>query len=379
MIGYGSFEILVGDVLDKLRALPGEYFHCVVTSPPYWGLRNYKTDGQIGLEKTPDEYVCKMVDVFREVARVLRSDGTLWLNLGDTHRKKQLVGIPARVALALQADGWWWRHTVIWSKPSPMPESVRDRPTSSHEYLLILTKQGRYFWDAEAVKEPSHETSGWARQRAAGVNTWEYNNTTARVQATGQTTDGATFGEVGYRNLRDVWTIPTAPFSEAHFATYPPALVRPCVNAGTSAKGCCPKCGTPWRRVVKRYGYTKADRKGDGWNSDDPHRQQSETMNCHGGGHWPTRTIGWRPWCECGEWMEDGELGHYPPVPCRVLDPFCGSGTTLMVACQLGRDAVGIELNPDYATMARNRVAKAIKPGTYVDEAAAVELPLFDN
>ena len=308
-----NLTILCGDVIDKLRELPDESVHCCVTSPPYWGLRDYATEGQLGLEKTPEEYVAKMVEVFREVRRVLRKDGTLWLNLGDSYagggnnrgnnsplfdkqasnfgatgqvgirdvpdglKPKDLVGIPWRVAFALQADGWWLRSDIIWAKPNPMPESVTDRPTKSHEYLFLLTKSANYFYDAEAIKEGAEQS----------------------------------------RNKRSVWTVATAPYPEAHFATYPPDLVKPCILAGTSAKGCCAKCGS--------------------------YRNE-------------TKTIGWQPTCEC--WL----LNILPspnsdPVitPCTVLDPFAGSGTTGAVALELGRSAILIELNPKYVELIRRR------------------------
>jgi len=235
--------LYVADVLDGLAELPDGSVHCCVTSPPYWGLRDYGTDGQLGLESTPEEYVENMVKVFREVRRVLRDDGTLWLNLGDSYynyrpmkkgdnrahafgterdcfrglpddnsgtkrgrvvaglKEKDLVGIPWRVAFALQADGWWLRSDIIWAKPNPMPESVRDRPTKAHEYIFLLTKAERYFYDADAVAEPST-------------------------------------GQNGTRNRRTVWTITTKPYPEAHFAVFPPELPEICIKAG------CPEGGT---------------------------------------------------------------------------------------------------------------------------------------
>ena len=217
-----------GDARDVLLTLADESVQTVVTSPPYWGLRDYGVNGQIGLEPTPELYVENMVSIFRDVRRVLRSDGTLWLNMGDsyagsgaggggnrkgnehgqhnavakksrpsalpTHKPKDLVGIPWRLAFALQADGWYLRCDIIWSKPNPMPESVTDRPTKAHEYIFLLTKSARYYYDAEAIREPQ-------------------------------------------RNKRSVWEIPTQPYSEAHFATFPEALVRPCILAGTSEAG----------------------------------------------------------------------------------------------------------------------------------------------
>lgn len=318
-------SILIGDVRERLRDLPDGSVQTVVTSPPYWGLRDYGTEGQIGLEPTPEAYVCEMVTLFREVRRVLADDGTVWLNLGDSYfslggqrtygssdngvgraqqaarrgvvrwqagggsnftyigqggqKQKDLVGIPWMVAFALRADGWYLRSDIIWSKPNPMPESVTDRPTKAHEYIFLLSKSATYYYDHEAIKEPTPEDSGWAKQRARGVDTWLYNGTPERVAVTGQEIDASTFGTIGSRNKRSVWEVATKPYKEAHFATYPSELIKPCILAGS--------------------------REGD-----------------------------------------------------VVLDPFLGSGTTAMVALIAGRDFVGIELNPNYAAMAERRIAK---------------------
>lgn len=304
-----SVSILIGDARERLKELPDASVHCCVTSPPYFGLRDYGCEGQMGLEATPDEFVAGMVGLFREVRRVLRDDGTLWLNLGDSYtgsgkggnpeagkqatnagsqsigvlygtgktareaavtnvtRKnfdlgpKQLLGIPWRVAFALQADGWWLRQDIIWSKPNPMPESVRDRCTKAHEYLFLLSKGPRYFYDTEAIAEKatrSGTTNNATEQHG------EY--AISRIIEVGET-----------RNKRSVWEIATQPFSEAHFATYPPALIEPCILAG------CPAGGT-------------------------------------------------------------------------VLDPFGGAGTTGMVADRLGRNAILIELNAEYAALAERRI-----------------------
>jgi DNA modification methylase len=229
-----QLDILHGNCRQVLPTLPPESVQCCVTSPPYWGLRDYGVDGQLGLEPTPDEYVANMVAVFSEVARVLRDDGTLWLNLGDSYasgskgsggpnekqdsnagsyydirkfnhglKPKDLCGIPWRVAFALQADGWYLRSDIIWHKPNPMPESVTDRPTKAHEYLFLLSKQERYFYDAEAIREDKSRHGG------------------------GQ------LGSPDFRNKRTVWTIPSQPYSEAHFATFPEDLVKPCILAGS--------------------------------------------------------------------------------------------------------------------------------------------------
>ena len=334
-----------GDCREVLRELPDESVHCVVTSPPYWGLRDYGTaswdggdpecdhkalapttptgtgdgprdaarsgqprptrrrasaasasrrcgarriDSQLGLEATPEEFVANMVDVFREVRRVLRKDGTLWLNLGDSYaarirrgddadrgrrrrataprrsttmkrrnghglKPKDLVGIPWRVAFALQADGWYLRSDIIWAKPNPMPESVTDRPTKAHEYLFLLTRSPRYYYDAEAVREPlSERPTRRSRTRMVPRRSRITRRSTARTTFTsgpGIGTCRAPVNPAG-RNLRSVWNIATEPYPGAHFATFPRKLVEPCVKAGTSERGVCPECGAPWVREL---------------------------------------------------------------------------------------------------------------------------------
>jgi len=308
------YTLHVGDALTVLKTLPSESVNCCVTSPPYFGLRDYGMEGQIGAETTPAAFVSALVAVFEEVRRVLTADGTCWLNLGDSYssqgggqvvntinsnriggsdsqnsgksRKaaedlppKNLMMIPARVAIALQDAGWILRAEIVWSKPSCMPESVTDRVTRSHEMIYMLTKSERYFYDAEAIKEKSMEASGWAKQRQKGVNTWKYNDTPDRISATCQKIDSSTIGVVGVRNARSVWTISSQPFKEAHFACFPEELPRRCILAGS-------------------------------------------------------------------------------PVDGLILDPFTGSGTTGAVALRHGRRFVGVELNPCYAEMAHRRICK---------------------
>ncbi len=386
-----SYSILEGDVIDRLRELPDDSVQCVVTSPPYWGLRDYGVEGQIGLEKTPQEFVAKMVAVFREVRRVLRKDGTCWVNMGDSYatgttskrnptatgkhgywenpavnmringaeyglKPKDLCGMPWRLAFALQNDGWWLRQDIIWSKPNPMPESVTDRCTKAHEYMFLLTKSAKCYFDADAIKEP---VSGGAHMRAPGNKTHkgveayeggarehrtkagllaysdrvgregknsrmhqdrDPNHSAERKQRAYKMPDGWDTGAgshgtihragrekgrhagvgpkasapdsgtkynesfsaavvdlVDFRNKRDVWEIATQPYPEAHFATFPEALVQPCILAGS--------------------------KPGD-----------------------------------------------------TVLDPFSGSGTTGVVALRYHRKYIGIELNPEYAAMSRRRI-----------------------
>ncbi|MFU5867448.1 DNA-methyltransferase [Pseudomonas aeruginosa] len=334
-----SHEIRVGDCLDALRAMPDQSFHCCVTSPPYFGLRDYGMPGQIGLEQTPAEFVSRLVEVFREVRRVLRDDGTLWLNLGDSYatdgkwggssggkhasalhgntsigrtkvrtglKPKDLIGIPWRLAFALQDDGWYLRQDIIWHKPNPMPESVRDRCTKAHEYLFLLSKSPRYHFDQDAIAEPLAPASvarlaqgGWDDQHGSDRVPGKTNgamkavggrrskrNSFARETKSSAGTHGQKAQhrpDIDYsatRNKRSVWTVPTAGFKGAHFATFPPDLIRPCVLAGAPRGG-------------------------------------------------------------------------------LVLDPFGGAGTTALVAMQEGRRSVLLELNPEYASIARHRLASA--------------------
>jgi len=270
-----------GDAIEVLGRLPSQSVHCCVTSPPYWGLRNYGVEGQIGLESSLDEFVAKMVEVFRGVWRVLRDDGTLWLNLGDSYadgtrdfnsfrrdrscvcvpnmpvppsfKPKNLIGIPWRVAFALQADGWYLRQDVIWHKPNSMPESAKDRCTKAHEYLFLLTKQARYFYDAVAIAETASGTGGGAcfgPQTKQGQT--RHDESHAHIGG-GILVQSRKYDRPKYntRNRRSVWTVATRSYPGAHFATFPPKLIEPCVKAGTSAGGCCPECGAPWQRITK--------------------------------------------------------------------------------------------------------------------------------
>lgn len=523
-----TWTIKQGDVVERLAEMPDESVQCVVTSPPYWGLRDYglpsgiwggdpecehewgewterhdereetthgktrTTDrhygdesrrfdgnhqkhtagqfcgkcnawrGQLGLEPTPELFVEHMVVIFREVRRVLRKDGSLWLNMGDCYatgagqgkvpggggqgnrwerntgheqpnrlkidglKPKDLVGQPWMVAFALRADGWWLRSDIIWAKNNPMPESCTDRPTKSHEYLFLMTKSAKYFYDADAVRESAEygrrEHTGEMRSVAQDGR----RHTTGTIKG-GDPSTG--------RNRRTVWTIPTAPYPEAHFATFPPALVEPCLKAGSSEKGRCPKCGKPWVRVVEKKASTMNIRIRDGKKGTldkksgcggkakatqeeidnyglpggAPHDGETESAyeegsNAHRvslmrqaarqrGGEYmgSTETIGWRPDCRC---YKTEKFPGYPKrknkekdeayeercaptrekrfrlvkkwepletVPCVVMDPFAGSGTTGAVAMRLGRDFIGIELNPEYVKLAERRIGAAAK------------------
>lgn len=376
--GVNDYRILHGDALTQLRTIPDASVHCAVTSPPYYGLRDYCVDGQIGLEPTVDAYVARLVEVCEEVRRVLRDDGTFWLNLGDSYnsnasnqngtsgdmvrpgrdgafvaqgrrnkidsslKPKDLIGVPWRVAFALQAAGWWLRADIIWAKRAPMPESVTDRPTRSHEDIFLLTKRERYYYDAEAVKEPSTEEyaiNGKVRPSADVRQGFEIRGN-LHLQSGGRPT----------RNQRDVWHLSPEPYPAAHFATFPTEIPRRAILAGTSERGCCPACGAPWERTVERT----ASGKQNGDVTGKAGALRNDTAAWAGRiGEAQSTTTGWRQTCACPP---------AAPIPCTVLDPFLGSGTTVAVAVGLGRHAIGIELNQDYISLAEKRIRETQRP-----------------
>jgi len=386
-----THQILTGDCRETLKTLPDQSVHCVVTSPPYFALRDYGVDGQIGLESSPAEYIAEMVGVFREIRRVLRDNGTVWINLGDSFvsnkhhgdglKPKDLCGIPWRVAFALQADGWYLRQDIIYSKPNPMPESVTDRCTKSHEYIFLLTKEPRYFYDADAVREPASpntnpkisqkEITRITKARESGCNT---SVGTGRCGGETHLVDGMVKSNNSYekavalpvstRNKRSVWTVTTSPFKAAHFATYPPALIEPCILAGTSEKGCCPECGAPWIRVTKKVDTGRIQKAGDGWDQDEgTHGTIHRNGRAKGKSSVPvmtSKTIGWKPTCNCsvldGEPEDQEDIDPHNAIPCTVLDPFGGSATTAGVALAHGRNAITCELNPEYTGMMAARI-----------------------
>ena len=302
-----NYTIIEGDCIEKLKQLSEKSINTCVTSPPYYALRNYQMDGQVGVEQSPDDYVQKIVQVFREVRRVLKDDGTIWINLGDSYagsggagnqfdqienglspykqtgspkdiglKPKDLIGIPWRVAFALQADGWYLRSDIIWHKPNPMPESVKDRPTKSHEYIFLLSKNRTYYYDQESIKTP-------VKQENMKGTTTHKRSTKDWGDGTGVKTHNGFDKSYDMANKRDVWTVPTDKFEGQHFATFPKELIKPCILAG------CPEGGT-------------------------------------------------------------------------VLDPFNGSGTTCIVSLQNNRKYIGIELNPEYCIIAHKRISTEVSP-----------------
>jgi DNA modification methylase len=306
-----------------------------------------RVDKQLGLEATPEEFLANMVEVFREARRVLRADGTCWVNMGDSFQEKQLIGMPWRLALALQADGWWLRSDIIWAKPNPMPESVTDRPTKAHEYVFLFSKSARYFYDNEAVRE-NKDALPDIRQRAS---------TFKKAGEVGGHHNGAETISTTGRNRRSVWRIATQPFSAAHFATFPTKLVEPMIRAGTSERGCCPECGAPWERVVRKTGKSipVSERHGrTGHNGQPP-----QISGMYWDGPTTEATNEWQPSCDCKQTkLHKGEQVRieYEPVPCIAIDPFAGACTVGLVADRLGRDSIMIELNPEYAEMGRKRI-----------------------
>jgi DNA modification methylase len=347
--------------------------------------------GCLGLEPTPEMYVQHLVEIFREVKRVLKKDGTFWLNIGDSYsgsggssghtietknlgrktfeygaypssamkkpgilKSKDLCGIPWRVAFALQADEWWLRSDIIWSKPNPMPESVRDRPTRSHEYIFLLSKSAKYYFDSEAVKE--NYSSSYLNDSRHVTGSTDRNEKVGYLESLAQNPKKLhrMFDKpmgIG-RNIRSVWTITTKPFKDAHFATFPPELPERCIKAGTSEKGVCPKCGAPWVRIISpTKEYSEALNRLRIVKDRFP-RKDNEIHSCHVKGDNQSsqyETLGWKPSCKCNA----GE-----PIPAIVLDPFAGAGTTGMIAKELGRNYILIDIKPEYVEMARKRIAK---------------------
>ena len=375
-------EIIQGDWIEVLKTLPDEFVQCVITSPPYWGLRDYGVEGQLGLEKTPEEYIEKVVDGFREIHRVLRKDGTVWLNLGDCHigswgnsgsrdggqrpqntqkynrkawdehtqrpassyplsglKPKDLCMMPHRVALALQADGWWVRMDNVWEKPDCMPESAQDRPTKSHEYVFLLSKSARYFYDNEAVREPQIKGAAGSNFNTGKTAIYQKNRASNKERVESST-----------RNLRSVWRIPTQGCSFAHFAAFPEKLANICILAGT-AETACGICGAPYKREVNISGGAI----GKGWNDhDDDQIKGNRAINEAKGGHgYERKTIAFWPTCEHDYFPIMDATGK-----CVVLDPFGGTNTVGYRAQEMGRNWIAIELKSKYKKYGDNRTAQ---------------------
>lgn len=388
-----AIDILIGDSIEEMDNIPDNYIHCCMTSPPYYQQRDYGVEGQIGLEDSVEEYIDKMVVVFHEVRRILRPDGTLWLNLGDTYasynshdnkkfgnevfnknrpsrehckipKKKipagfktgDLMGIPWRVALALQANGWYLRSDVIWNKPNCMPESVKNRPTKSHEYVFLLSKSPQYYYDYVAIQEPVKESSlkryRYSMEGSTPGNAYPNENR--------DKPHNFNLGEDSkYKNKRSVWTIPSVAYKGPHFATFPLKLVDVCLKAGTSENGCCPTCGAPHARIVNQTFVPQQDVKDPGKLAKGSNKglDASCSWGDHPRGSTITKTIGWKSTCSC-------PAGD--PTPCIVLDPFAGSGTVGKWCRHNNRDCILIELNGNYKPQIDDSIMASVPPlGVY--------------
>lgn len=416
-------KIIQGDSLETLNQLPDECIDCCITSPPYYGLRDYGVEGQMGSEESPEEFITSMVRVFSEVKRVLKNSGTCWINIGDSYssgasgdnmqnrsvqamagnvqmpgdgdrkkngsvyrkplkhdiiKPKDLIGIPWMLAFALRADGWYLRQDIIWHKPNSMPEPVKDRCTKSHEYIFMLSKSRNYYYDSfsikEKVSEKTHERYAdhkWANgntvEKAHSFHQPKENQNKARKMAKAGTgiKNNTSFDEAmavmpDMRNKRSVWSVSTEVFPEAHFATYPQALILDCVKSGSSEHGCCSQCGAPYERILEpSASYAAVLGTGYHDHKEDGSRGMTQTNGTNiqnkmrdagiGGAEYESK--GWKKTCSC----EVVEI-----QPALVLDPFMGAGTTALVSRKLYRDFVGIELNPEYISIAERRLKKEL-------------------
>ena len=350
-----KFLLQHGHAKNVLKTFPEKIFQTVVTSPPYWSLRDYFSDEQLGQEETFEEYVSDLVDILDEVKRVLRDDGTLWLNIGDSYnsssgwsrskgdwkrkgrengsadkkeikhsvvKKKELFGIPWRVAFALQENGWYLRSDIIYFKTNPMPDGAKDRPTHGHEYIFLFSKKPNYYYDYYATLEETKEKPNNVMKFGA-----------KNQKGTFRCDQNRTFEHYGKRNKRSVWEVPVSSFKGNHYATFPAALIDPCILAGTSEKGCCLECGRPLERKMEKV--KVESEKGKGYDL----RLVSD---------------GWEKKCNCKT-----DLTR----KCLVLDPFSGMATTGIVALTHFSDYVGIDTNIDYINKSRNRLLKTGEAG----------------
>jgi DNA modification methylase len=418
-----NINVKIGDAREVLKNLPEKSIHCCVTSPPYYNLRSYcdedspEKEKEIGTEQTPQEYVDNMVDVCREIKRVLRDDGILWINIGDSFynyrpgkgqaltkqtfastdqdlpqmcprrgnrleglKEKDLIGIPWAVSFALRDDGWFLRRDIIWNKLNNMPESVNDRATTSHEYIFMFTKKSKYFYDSEAVKEPA-EYDGRKDTVMKGSEKYsepavpgkkEHSMAVNGAERWQRNEDGEYL-----RNLRSVWSVPTESYTDAHFASFSTKLIDPCLRAGTSERGCCPTCGAPWERIVEKRRMTRCELPQD----DIRYRPNTyhgayEDINGRGdAGYTISKTIGWQPTCNCYsvelvekpnkddsdevKAVREKQLNTFKElssIPCTALDPFAGTGTVGRWCVENGRSVVLIELNPKYKPLIERRL-----------------------
>lgn len=389
-------RIIHGEALQVLKSLPNKAVQTCVTSPPYYCLRSYLPDThpdkqlEIGLEESPAVYIAKLVEVFREVKRVLRDDGTLWVNIGDTYARgrigrddsgdngkfagprietqerstpglsdKNLLGIPWRLAFALQDQGWILRSEIIWHKPNCMPESVTDRPSKAHETIFLLAKRERYFYDADAIREPlkpktyttfgNHPTPNKGNDALGMVKSDNWNRTT-QVRTPRLTANGTIAGA----NKRSVWTVASQPYPESHFATFPPKLIEPCILAGTSPIA-CEVCGGPWARITETTG----------------HVNRREAAHVPFDSPTKTDSTGWQPVRRAtDQWQSTCTCEQQGTGACTVLDPFMGAGTTALVALQHHRCYIGIELNPAYVALAEKRI-REVQPVLWTEGVGA--------
>lgn len=361
-------DIHCGDSAETLADMPESSVHCVMTSPPYWNLRDYDVNGQLGLEATPEEYVENIADVCDAIQRVLRDDGSLWLNLGDTYDDKDLQQIPARVALELQQRGWTLRNRVTWAKPNPMPQSVKDRLNDTTEAIFHFVKSKRYWYDLDAIREPHAESTqermgeGYGN---AGDNKYKTDDTDGNHNNGGIHDPDKGYDELlnsAGKNPGDVFEVTTKPFPDAHFAVYPPELVEKPIKA-TCPQKVCAECGGPYDRDVElERSPGSAPGKGDG---DVPIDAQVEGGHQRDGHDYTrthisaVKTKGWLQTCDCD--IDETEPGI-------VLDPFAGAGTTLLVAKDLGRRFVGIDLNEEYVALAQKRVGLDVENPELLDD-----------